>query len=165
MTPDRVKHLELIQAVVTRLAGNSSSLKTWTVTIVAALFALAADKANPAFIWLAIVPVVTFWFLDGYYLRQERLFRALYYAASKKDLEFSMYTAPYAKSYAKKKSMASTDGDAADESKPKPVDGWFIVTISWTLSGFYLPLLGILTGAAVGLHQKAVVEALKALKQ
>jgi hypothetical protein len=34
------KHLELIQAVISRMAGNSFLLKGWSVTLAAALLAL-----------------------------------------------------------------------------------------------------------------------------
>ena len=78
---DRRKHLDMIQAVVTRLAGNSFLIRGWSVTLLAALFALAAQGANPRFAVLAYFPCLTFWCLDTYYLYQERRFRALYEAA------------------------------------------------------------------------------------
>jgi len=36
----KLKHLELIQGVINRLAGESARLKNWSVTLVAGLFAL-----------------------------------------------------------------------------------------------------------------------------
>ncbi len=75
---NKIAHLQMIQTVVTRMASNSFLLKGWTITLVAALFALAAAKAIPYFIYLAYFPLITFWILDGYFLRQERLFRKLY---------------------------------------------------------------------------------------
>ena len=82
MTTDElnVKHLEMIQAVVSRLAGNSFSIKGWSITLVSALFALAAKDANKTYAFLALLPALCFWGLDAYYLRQERLFRKLYEA-------------------------------------------------------------------------------------
>src|SRR2546428_5572109 len=74
----KVKHLEMIQAVVSRLAGNSFSIKGWSITLVSALFALAAKDANARYAALALLPALCFWGLDAYYLRQERLFRKLY---------------------------------------------------------------------------------------
>jgi len=74
------KHLELIQAIVSRMAGNSFLLKGWSVTIAAALFALATKDSDPRFAWIALLPSVAFWGLDAYYLRHERLFRCLYNA-------------------------------------------------------------------------------------
>jgi len=78
MSADRAKHLEFVQDAISRMAGNSFVLKGWTVTIAAALFALAAKDSNRRFAILALFPALTFWGLDAYYLRQERLFRKLY---------------------------------------------------------------------------------------
>lgn len=72
------KHLEFLQAIISRMASNSASLKTWAVTLTAALFALAAKDANARYVLVALLPIVVFWCLDAYYLRQERCFRALY---------------------------------------------------------------------------------------
>ena len=74
----KVKHLELTQTVINRMASNSFLLKGWTVTLVAALFALSASDSNIVFSILALFPALAFWGLDAYYLRQERLFRKLY---------------------------------------------------------------------------------------
>ena len=87
------KHLDMIQAVVTRLAGNSFLLKGWSVTLVSALFAFAAKDSKPAFAFLAFVPVIVFWLLDGYFLSQERTFRAIFDVVRQKtesDIDFSM---------------------------------------------------------------------------
>lgn len=75
---DQVKHLEMIQAIITRMAQNSFALKGWAVTIVTGILALGAAAGNGRIAWLALVPAVAFWGLDSYYLRQERLFRKLY---------------------------------------------------------------------------------------
>jgi len=78
MHEDVSKHLEFIQGVITRMAGNSFVVKGWSITIAVALFALAARDCNPVFAILAVFPGMSFWGLDAYYLRQERLFRRLY---------------------------------------------------------------------------------------
>lgn len=104
VTEDPVKHLEFIQNVINRMANNSFLLKGWTVTLVAALFALAAQNTNPWFGVLAFLPTIAFWILDAYYLRQERLFRELYNDIRVKDAPtlqsegpFSMNTEPFEK--------------------------------------------------------------------
>jgi len=81
---DRSKHLELLQAVISRMASNSFALKGWSVTVTAALLGLAAKDANPGFAIIAFYPALAFWGLDAYYLRQERRFRALYDAVRSK---------------------------------------------------------------------------------
>jgi len=103
MQEDIAKHLEIIQSVITRMASNSFLLKGWSVTLTAALFALAAKDSNLNFVFVALLPVLSFWGLDAYYLRQERLFRKLYddlrLASSeeaKKVEPFTMSTAKYA---------------------------------------------------------------------
>lgn len=78
MRENVAKHLEFVQAIIARMANNSFLLKGWTVTLSAALFALAAKDSNPMFAVLAFFPALSFWGLDAYYLRQERLFRELY---------------------------------------------------------------------------------------
>ena len=102
MDDPTIKHLELIQAVVTRLAQNSFSYKGWAVTLVAAILALGAAANRPLYFLVALVPIIVFWGLDAYYLRQERLFRKLYDAvrtsapAGAPREMFSMHTSPYA---------------------------------------------------------------------
>lgn len=94
----KMKHLEMIQGVINRMAGNSFLLKGWSVTLTSALFALAAKDANSFFVYLAYFPCATFWSLDGYFLRQERLYRKLYqHVANKKpdEIDFSMNAAAY----------------------------------------------------------------------
>ena len=95
-----VKHLEMIQGVINRLAGNSFAVKGWSATLVSALIAIAVDKNEGKFVLIALVPALLFWVLDGYFLWQERLFRGLYGAARLGKLiepnqMFTMDTRPY----------------------------------------------------------------------
>lgn len=57
---------------------NSFQLKGWAVTISSALLAVYATTKNNNFILVSMFPVIVFWFLDAYYLMQERKFRGLY---------------------------------------------------------------------------------------
>ena len=79
------KHLEFIQNVIARMGSNSFLVKGWSVTLVAALFALAARDSRPEFVVVAFMPCVLFWLLDVYYLQQEKLFRDLYDRVRKND--------------------------------------------------------------------------------
>lgn len=72
------KHLEFIQTTITRMAQNSFVIKGWVITLVSAMFALAAKDANHKYAVIAYFPTLVFWLLDSYYLYQERLFRKLY---------------------------------------------------------------------------------------
>lgn len=71
-------YLSLIQGVINRMASNSASCKTWCVTIVSALFALAIDKNKPDAILVGFLPLGLFFLLDAYYLSLERDFRQIY---------------------------------------------------------------------------------------
>ena len=78
----RIKHLELIQTIISRMANNSFLIKGWTITISLAGFGLFANSNKTIFLFLILFSTIIFWILDAYYLRQERLFRKLYEEAS-----------------------------------------------------------------------------------
>lgn len=87
------KHLEFIQTTISRMAQNSFLVKGWSVTLVSALFALAAKDSNHNYALIAYFPNLIFWLLDSYYLYQERLFRNLYDVVRiKETTDFSMAT-------------------------------------------------------------------------
>ena len=124
-----MKHMEMIQAVITRMASNSFALKGWAVTLVAALFALSGKDANPTYFLVAYIPVLVFWYLDAFYLMQERLYRNLYEKVrqqSEDEIDFSMNA-------------------AADEFKTEKttISNCFL---SKTILGFYLPLALVTAG-------------------
>ena len=74
----KIKHLEFIQSVINRLASDSFRMKGWCVVLVAALFILLAREGRTEFMVVAPMLVLVLWGLDGYFLWQERLYRALY---------------------------------------------------------------------------------------
>ena len=119
----KLKHLEFIQAVISRMAGNSFLLRGWSVTLVVAVLALAnGQDSKKLLIILAVFPVLMFWGLDGYFLRQERLFRKLYdriRLLKEEEIDFSM------------------DTSAVSDS----VASWLAVSRSKTLMSFYLPVV------------------------
>lgn len=78
MSNEKIKHLEFIQAIITRMNQNSFQIKGWMLTIVSALLALYASSNDESYIFIAIIPTCVFWFLDTYYLQQERKFRGVY---------------------------------------------------------------------------------------
>ncbi|MBG9546948.1 hypothetical protein [Cytobacillus firmus] len=76
---EKMKHLEMIQNVITRMASNSFLLRGWTVTLVVGLLAFANIKEmNIDFMFLALIPILFFWVLDAYYLNEERKYVKLY---------------------------------------------------------------------------------------
>ena len=125
----KLKHLEFIQGIVNRLATNSFRLKGWTVVLLSALVVLLAREGRIDLTPVALAPVIVFWGLDGYFLWQERLFRALYdhvRQLKESEIDFSMDVGPF------RTSRART---------------WPGATFSKTLIGFY----GVLAAFSIGL--------------
>jgi len=95
------KHLEFIQNIISRMAGNLFFLRGWTITLIAALLALFAKGNNSKYIiYFLVVLTFVFWILDGYFLSQERLFRDLYNSVRKlkeEEIDFSLDTSKYKK--------------------------------------------------------------------
>lgn len=71
-------HLGVLQGVINRMAANSSSCKTWCIALVSAIVVIIADKTKPDYVWISIVPISLFVFLDSYYLGLEKRFRDRY---------------------------------------------------------------------------------------
>ncbi|AZV48864.1 hypothetical protein DIC78_07370 [Bacillus halotolerans] len=121
----KIRHLEMIQNIITRLASNSFLIKGWTVTIVVGLFAFANFKEmNSKFIIVALIPVLFFWGLDGFFLYQEKLFRKLYVRVINLQVDkvnFSMEIESFKTKY-----------------------GWIKATKSKTLLPFYLPIIAVI---------------------
>jgi hypothetical protein len=87
----QVKHLEMIQSAISRMAGNSFLLKGWNVTLATATIALTAKDNQPQLATLVIIPIVIFWGLDSYYLGLEKRFRDLHKTvANNPDPQFGM---------------------------------------------------------------------------
>lgn len=78
MPEKKIKHLEMIEAVIERMAKNCFQLKGWAMTLVAIVGALGAQGSDKKFMLLAFIPVLGFWFLDAFYLQQERRYKQLY---------------------------------------------------------------------------------------
>ena len=123
MNEDQRKHLEFIQSALTRMANNSFLIRGWSVTLVSALFALAAKDADRRLVLISYFPCVMFWCLDAYYLAQERLFRSLYDSA---------------------RGASSTDFGMNTASSRKPRDTWSAAFFSVTTLIFHGAIIGII---------------------
>ena len=89
----KLKHLEFIQNVITRMNSNSFLIKGWTITLVSALFALAANNSNIKFVLISYIAIPVFWVLDGFFIAVERQYRDLYNEVAVKaedDIDFAM---------------------------------------------------------------------------
>lgn len=117
-TEEKIAHLGFIQGVINRMGNNSFFVKGWIVTLVAATFALSVGKSNEKFLYMAFFPLVFFWWLDAFFLHQEKLYRKLYEKVAnntESSTEFSMNAYKY----------------------KQEVDSFCMVFISATLMVFY----------------------------
>lgn len=123
---EKMTHLGFIQGVINRMGNNSFLIKGWSITLVAATFALSAKESNPNFAYIAFFPLFLFWWLDALFLHQEKLYRKLFEkVANNTELstEFSMNAYKY----------------------KKEVDCFCKVLTSKTLISFYGPSIILIT--------------------
>lgn len=132
MDEDKRKHLDYLQAIITRMNANSFQLKNMAVVILTAMFALFAAAPKVLLLLITGFPLIIFWLLDSYYLQQERKFRAMYkdVAGLTNRFEIKTYEMPLDK--------YSGNGCSFGES-----------LISKTIFWFYFPLLLIVVAIAV----------------
>ena len=83
-----LKEIEIIQDIIKRMAFNSFMIKGWTVTLVAITLLLRGLKYQ---VLIAFIPILVFWFLDAYFLWQERLYRRLYNWVIKNRMDTDEY--------------------------------------------------------------------------
>jgi hypothetical protein len=83
-----LKEIEIIQDIIKRMAFNSFVIKGWTITLVAVTLLLKGGKYQ---VFIAFIPLFVFWFLDAYFLWQERLYRRLYNWVIENRLKTSEY--------------------------------------------------------------------------
>jgi len=122
-----IKHLEMIQGVVNRLAANSFLIKGWSVTILAAALLFIANTSAPEWVALGfILPALGFWGLDGYFLWQERMFRKIYDSV-----------------------RANSATDFSMKPAKRKGDSWLSAVFSRTLLAFYLMELAFIVATFV----------------
>jgi len=70
-----LKEIEIIQDIIKRMAFNSFMIKGWAITLVVVTLLLKGTRFQ---VLIAFIPLLVFWFLDAYFLWQERMYRKLY---------------------------------------------------------------------------------------
>lgn len=75
---DRFQFLQMIQGVITRMAECSLKMKEWFITITCAIVAAYVATNKPAMLFAISIAAVLFYILDSNYLRNEKIFRAMY---------------------------------------------------------------------------------------
>ncbi|KKH97087.1 hypothetical protein EO95_00905 [Methanosarcina sp. 1.H.T.1A.1] len=83
-----LKEVDLIQNIIKRMASNSFMIKGWTITLVVVTLLLKDDNNK---ILIGYIPLIVFWYLDSYFLRQERMYRKLYNWVIKNRLNTDEY--------------------------------------------------------------------------
>ena len=142
---DKRKHLDLIQAVVTRMSSASSNAKSWLLPVVTAAYGFALTSRSGSVSMLGIVAVLLFSYIDANYLRQERAYRTLYdvVALGKRPVPpFSLNPANA------DEPLPDTDDLSKKQKAGMTVRQWmpgWRIWISWSIAPFYgtLLLLGI----------------------
>lgn len=88
------KEIDLIQSCINRMSKNSFAMKGWFLTIIAAILALLSSTSvtNPVICitdlcWGVAFVSLGFWYLDSYYLMQERMYLWKYNWVIKKRME------------------------------------------------------------------------------
>lgn len=139
-TPDDLrKHLDFIQAVVTRMSAASSAAKGWLLPVVTATYGYALTKHAESVALLGLLSVLLFAFLDANYLRQEQGYRALYDAVARKTRPVPLF------SLAIEDALDPTPAPTTRWGRAKArVQKWFpgrSVWCSWSIAPFYGLLL------------------------
>ena len=70
-----LKEIDIIQDIIKRMAYDSFLIKGWAISLVVITLLLRGIEYQ---VYLAFIPLIVFWFLDAYYLWQERMYRKLY---------------------------------------------------------------------------------------
>ena len=83
-----LKEIDIIQDIIRRMAFNSFMIKGWAITLVVVTLLL---KGTGYQVWIAFIPLLVFWFLDAYFLWQERMYRKLYEWVIKNRLKTDEY--------------------------------------------------------------------------
>jgi hypothetical protein len=74
----RVKHLEMLQAVVARMASQGATTKNFCITLTTASCGLALTLQKPLVALLGIMPIAICSLLDSQFLKLGRRFRGLF---------------------------------------------------------------------------------------
>jgi hypothetical protein len=121
----RVKHLEMLQSLISRMASYGASFKSYCITVVTAVIGFAFTLHRPSVAALALLPLLTFAMADAQYLCVERRFRGLFDQVRKESWD----------------AMPSFEINL----KNAPTESYWIAAVSWSIVSFYAPLtIGVL---------------------
>lgn len=72
------QHIDIIEAIITRMSENSKQMKEWCIALVSGVVGISFTVKIPWLCAIAILVIVLFGYLDVFYLQLERRFRRLY---------------------------------------------------------------------------------------
>lgn len=75
-SPAVLKHLDILQEIISRMSSKNYSCKTWTITIVSGLLVLSIIRGG-APIWICLIPLGMFFLLNAYYQGLSKYFIGL----------------------------------------------------------------------------------------
>jgi hypothetical protein len=128
----RLKHLEMLQSLITRMAGYGVSFKSYCITVATTVIGFGFTLHRPLISALALLPVVAFAFADAQYLRVERRFRRLFNSVRAESWD----------------QMPSFEINL----EQAPRESYWNAATSWSILGFYAPLalVALLTAITFG---------------
>jgi hypothetical protein len=147
---DRRKHLDFIQAVITRMSAASSNAKGWLLPVVTVAYGYSLTKPARSIAVLGILAVALFAFIDANYLRQEKAYRRLYDAVARKTRDVPHF------SLDPSEAIDATSPPKNERERLMHLIGkWFpaySVWLSWSIAPFYgaLLLMGIVVFCVSG---------------
>jgi hypothetical protein len=116
----RMKHIEMLQAVISRMAGYGAAFKSYCITVATAVVGFAFTLHRPVVAAIALLPILAFAVADAQYLRIERRFRGLFDLVRKQDWD----------------AMPSFEINLQNA----PAESFFSTATSWSIVSFYAPL-------------------------
>ena len=98
MDGNKQKHLEFIQGVIDRMARNSFFIRSWVVTLLVGILVVSATSGSDVnfrifLLAAAILVMCVLWFMDAYFIAQERRYKKFYDEVRKKrewEVDFVM---------------------------------------------------------------------------
>lgn len=103
MNEMKLKHLEFIQGVISRMGGNLFYLRGWVITLIAGILVLLTNIGDGMLpiVFLAFITAL-FWAYDGYFLALEKKYRKLYDKVrnmKEDEIDFSMKVSEFDKDW------------------------------------------------------------------
>ncbi len=140
---DRRKHLDFIQATITRMSAASTTTKSWMLPVVTATYGYALTQNSTSVALLGVAAVLLFAYLDANYLRQEKRFRRLYKAVAEGRDRIAVFSLNPA-------DVAPPDNGKSAEEWAGWMPRWInrfipgpVVWASWAVGPFYVALVTV----------------------